>query len=236
MIKVFVGTMYTIENEIQECINSILKQKNVEIDHAIVSNLPEKEAHNRLWDHWHSRMNDFDLFVKVDADTVVRSDHAFEVAYNLIKEKNATGIQAPLLDHLSSNLINGLNFFSTKVSFNVSTSDLYCDRVDIGNTHILREYLPDELRPAGDHCPNPSNIQAFHYGLHRQLKNQTRVIGDVYKSFAANFTEPKMWAIIGSMYASEYKDHIGFNYSDKKFNDLFNHALSNIDSLREKLK
>jgi len=229
MIKVFVGTMYTIENELLQCVKSIHEQKNVQVEHVILSNLPEREAHNELWKNWHQRRNQgFDMFVKVDADTIVKSHDVFKIAHKTMIDLNATGIQAPLHDHISGVDINGLNFFMPVVSFSESTSELYCDRADIGNDRTLRgKDLPSQLRPAGDHCKNPSNIQAFHYGLHRMLKGQHVTLNSVKNTFKSLRLESSKWALIGAQYASYYSEHTGFNYSDEKFKQHFDHALKN---------
>lgn len=232
MIKVFVGTMYTIENELLQCVKSIHEQTEVSIEHVILSNLPEREAHNELWKNWHQRRDQgFDMFVKVDADTIIKSPDVFKVAHKTMIDFNATGIQAPLYDYISGIEINGLNFFMPAVSFKESTSELYCDRADIGNDNTLRgSKLPNQLKPAGYHCKNPSNIQAFHYGLHRMLKGQHATLNSVKNMFRTTKLESSKWALFGTQYASQYPGHIGFNYSDEKFQQHFDHALKNEES------
>ena len=44
--------------------------------HEIISGLREHEAHNKLWEKWNSVKAKHDLFVKIDADTVLNDEHS----------------------------------------------------------------------------------------------------------------------------------------------------------------
>lgn len=48
-MRLFVGTLYTIENEFDECVASIALQSYRNFQHFVFRNLPNKEAHDALY-------------------------------------------------------------------------------------------------------------------------------------------------------------------------------------------
>lgn len=201
--RVFFGTLYSNESEFEACKSTIQNQKNLEsIYHHVIEGMKEKDAHNALWNSWESKKTNFDLFVKVDADTIIIDDEAISRVWKLFEEnKRVTGVQLRLLDYFTDNLISGLNFFTPAVIFNISP-DLYCDRVDTNHDVVLKGDFVKHLEPIGYHCKNPSLVQSFHYGLHRMLKNQRDTIRKV---FLASREEPRKFALLGAAYALQHK-------------------------------
>lgn len=206
--KVFVGTLYSKEGGFDECTSAIARQKNVFIEHAVIANLAEKEAHNRLWYLWRKLKDDgFDMFVKVDADTVLQHDNVIDEFWKLMSSNpRITGIQAPLFDFFTNSNINGLNCFSPKVTFLDTKDDLYCDRnVDVDHDMLVGSTnVPATLSPAGRHAFNPTEIQAFRYGLHRRLKNQRETIEKLQAAYDAHGTKERYWALLGAWNAAEF--------------------------------
>ena len=47
--RIFIGTMYCGEGDFPRCLKAITSQTGVIIDHKIISNQPEKRAHDSLW-------------------------------------------------------------------------------------------------------------------------------------------------------------------------------------------
>ena len=89
MKSIFIGTLFNGESEFFEHSKAINSQDKVNYTHHVIKNLPEHEAHKQLWLDWESNQNKFDLFVKIDADTVLNRSTAlyeitklFEVDYN----------------------------------------------------------------------------------------------------------------------------------------------------------
>ena len=177
--NVFIGTMFTGEGDYDDACLAISNQQNVKIHHVVIKNLPEKEAHNALWSAWREAKNDFDMFVKVDADTILSHQNViFELWTMMFKNTRITGIQAPLYDHFTDGEINGLNCFSPKVTFRDTADSLFCDRnVDVDHDIVIKASdVPLSLKPAGIHCSKAHHLQAFHFGVHRMLKNQHGII------------------------------------------------------------
>lgn len=227
--RIFVGTMYSGEGDREECDRMIVSQIGVDVKHHIIENMPEKQAHNVLWKAWNESKTSFDLFVKVDADTVLTSEQTLLTIWETMSvNPRITGMQAPLMDFFTNGLINGLNCFTPKVTFNESSDELFCDRrVDVDHDIVIASTeVPETLRPAGFHCYRSTPKQAFHFGLHRALKNQTLVIDLLRKAYKANGDDIRAYALLGVECSKVFQDKVGFNYADERFQMAFN-AVSN---------
>jgi len=239
MPRCFIGTLHSGEGDFDKCCKMLSSQENVEITHKIISNLPEKEAHNELWKAWYNvkQQMHYDVFVKVDADTVLRDT---KTLFNIVNEFNnndqLTGIQAPLMDYMTDQLINGLNCFGPTVKFNVTESLLYCDRnVDTGHNVVLRQNdLKSCLVPAGYHCYNSTDIQAFHYGVHRALKNQTHTILRVKDVWLIKQDRTRALALIGARMAENF-NHTNHNYTGDTLKAMFALAEATYDKQIESI-
>jgi hypothetical protein len=230
--KIFVGTLHTCEGDFSECTRMIKDQVDVEVTHFVVSGQPEKAAHNTLWNAWNDVKDKYGLFIKVDADTVVRDVSTFSLIWAQFQaEPRLTGIQAPLHDYMTDGLINGLNCSSPKVIYSPTLDGLYCDRgVDSGHDLVYRNgQLPAGLVPAGFHCHRSTEEQAFHYGLHRALKNQVENMARVKSAWVKGRDRIRGMALIGQLMAP-YFSRDNHNYSDPLFQQMFNEAQSSYDS------
>ena len=231
--KVFVGTMFSGEGDFEECIQSINRQRNVEVKHFIVKNLPEREAHNTLFSEWNNQKENFDFFTKIDADTVLSHPFILENFGKMFQSNSRfTSIQAPLHDYFTNELINGLNSFVPRVVFNPSP-ELYCDRVDTNHdVQVKSSEVVRELNPAGYHCYSATPRQAFHFGLHRKLKGQNDIINRVAMAYEVNkwpgMVDARAFALAGAGAASQCAGE--HNYTDTKFEELFQKALQEINT------
>lgn len=225
--------MYCGEGDFDYCCEAIKSQKNVDVKHHIIKNKPEKEAHNDLWSAWREakKQDDYDMFVKVDADTVINENVLYEFSLIMKANPRVTGMQASLMDFFTLKFINGLNCFGPSVEFLDTTSELYCDRnVDVGHDLVIKaDLLPETLRPAGYHCFFSSNKQAFHFGVHRALKKQFHILDDIKTAYASNPNKKRALALLGAS-ASKNFDMGGFNYNDDLFNEQFQIALHELNN------
>ena len=232
MTKIFVGTLYSQEGEFDACVKCIHEQVGIEVTHFIVAGYDEKAAHNVLWDEWNAQKHCHDLFVKVDADTLLRENDTLERIARLFEaDKRITGMQAPLYDYMTDGPIYGLSAFSPAVIFRRSNDGLFCDHgVDTGHDLVLREQdLPPELCPAGTHCVMSTDRQAFHFGLHRALKNQGKIIMKVYVAWAQHRDRPRAFVLAGADAACQFTHRLGgFNYNDPEFIAAFDTAKKRI--------
>jgi hypothetical protein len=77
-MRILAGTLYTIENEFEDCCRSIRNQTYKNYDHLVIRNLPKKEAHNNLYQAFVDEADRYDLLVKIDADMVLCDENLFE--------------------------------------------------------------------------------------------------------------------------------------------------------------
>lgn len=233
--RVFVGTLYCGEGEFGLCSRAIRKQENVVVEHFVVKDKPEAEAHNKLWAAWREKKNDFDIFVKIDADTVLKNNNILSQIVGVFKsDSKITGMQCPLQDYFTSGPINGLNCFSKEVIFNDTKDSLFCDRnIDVNHNIVIKsDKVPAILSPAGWHCYHATDMQSFHYGLHRQLKNQNNIIKSVKNAWLMNEKDKRRgYALLGATFAKSFYGTNEFNYADKKFQIAFETCKLNYDQL-----
>ena len=75
-MRLFVGTLYCEGKELEECTAKIQQQVCRNFEHFVYKFLPNKEAHDTLFRDFLSRP-EFDVLVKVDADTGICEDTFF---------------------------------------------------------------------------------------------------------------------------------------------------------------
>lgn len=163
-------------------------------------------------------------------------DWALRVLPAIQRHPRVTGIQAPLLDYFTDCYINGLNCFSPRVIFRDTADELFCDRrVDVNHDIEFKAgQVPDRLRPAGYHCYHATEVQAFHFGLHRALKNQAQILDQVRQAWKHHGDRQRALALMGAECASMFHTG-GFNYLDERFKQAFDGVLRRFDELKETL-
>lgn len=212
--------MYCGEGDFAECCKSIVDQVGVQVTHKVIADLPEKEAHNQLWQSWRDAKSTHDMFVKIDADTVLTHNQVLAEFWQMMQANpRITGIQAPLLDYFTDGYINGLNCFSPKVTFRDSADELFCDRqVDVDHDIVVKANgVSERLRPPGWHCYHATDAQAFHFGLHRALKGQKQVLELVRLAQVRHGDRLRKLALAGAACSIDFAMRNGFNYSDERF-------------------
>lgn len=235
--RVFVGTMHYQEGDFQSCLRAVQGQRGISLTHFLVSGLGERRAHEELWAEWRIAAPEHDVFVKVDADTVLAHEEVLVELWRLmVSDTRITGIQAPLHDFFTDGFINGLNAFSPRVTFRDSTDPLFVDRVDMGHDVIIQSgAVPTRLQPAGLHCHEATDAQAFHYGLHRALKGQAHVIDRVRSAWTKTNDRTRAMALLGARAASAFSDRCGFSYPDDRFKQALAAAIVSFDDLTDQV-
>lgn len=218
--RIFVGTMHSAESEFEECKQKIAQQSCVEVHHCILENLPEYEAHNKLWESWNSVKSDFDLFIKVDADTLIDDSLMFsKIWLEFEKTPRLTGMQIKLHDYFTDGLISGLNCFSPRVVFKPATSRLHADHADTNHDIVFKGKEVIHLTPAGRHCAYPGQKQSFHYGLHRMKKGQVDTIRNVLDAWKRIGGDGRLFALHGAAVA--LRKNIEHDYGSLSFEQEF---------------
>ena len=203
MKSIFIGTLFNGESEFLEHSKAIQSQENVIIKHHVIKNFPEHKAHKQLWIDWQANHQKYDLFVKIDADTVLsRSTALFEIV-RLFEEINVTGAQIKILDYFSCSLISGINAFNPEVKFKKKVSKLFPDKVDYNHKVVLKGNSVSHLEPIAFHCLTPNPRQSFYYGFHRMLKNQDKILALVASNWFVSKDSGREWALHGALCASK---------------------------------
>lgn len=219
--KIFVGTLECGEAEFDQCCQAISSQKKVRAKQFIISNKTEFEAHSSLWAVWSKEKYNFDIFVKIDADTILSRPTALYEIHQLFRNKDITGVQILLQDYFTDSLMPGLNAFSKDVKFKDAKNKLFADHSDYNHNVVLKGEKVRHLAPIGWHCLNPNSKQAFHFGLHRALKKQSTVLQKCAHAWLKNRDNPRAWALLGAMRAG-WRMKKNYDYSNKKFENAFN--------------
>jgi hypothetical protein len=167
--KILIGTLYSGENELNDCIKSVKKQNYTNWKHKIFRNLPNKEAHDTLYGFFMNNQKEYDLFIKLDADMVFINKNALDEIVNIFrKNKNLDHLVTAVHDFFSDSLIMGLHIFSNKVWWEKNEDDLFVDpNPSRAGKKINIKEVP---APFVTHSPNPSLMQAYNFGVHRTSK------------------------------------------------------------------
>ena len=224
--RILIGTLFCGESQIDKCKEAVRSQKYVNIDQYIVEGFPSVQAHNELWRFWNEHRSEYDMLVKVDADMVLIDDTIIHRLYEFMWNGNGVnGVQVGLHDYFTDSVIFGVNCFSPKVWFEQAQDDYMCDRtyknVDVfvlGNSLRVQH-----LGLGGEHAPDPTPQQAFHFGMYRKLKNQTRILEQMQAAYDKHKDEGRKWALIGARCASEHMRH-HTSYLDEEFQKAFEEA------------
>jgi hypothetical protein len=218
--RVLVCTLENGEAEFEEARLAILAQSGVEVVHIVISGLNEKAAHLRLGQIWNHQRQRFDMFAKIDADTVLSNSLVLTRVFTRMKEANATGLQIRLKDYFSDSMILGANFFSPEVHFRRARLPLFPDHSDVGHSKVLKGDQLLDLEPVGYHCKYPNAYQSYHYGYRRFLKNQLEIVKQVIQVWKREKDPAREWAVKGFIDASKRRSPKVL-FSSKQVNSSF---------------
>jgi hypothetical protein len=237
--RLFIGTMYSGENEFEECCQMINAQSYKNFEHFIYKGLNYKDAHDALYNDFMSKSDEFDIMIKVDADMVIRETSFFEwVVKKFRQEEELDMLTMALHDFYLNELIWGMHAYRNSVKWNTGNEIVYTDRMHVNDTIRKREVIYDIK---ADHCKNPTDMQAFHFGFHRALKAvqpgriKARLDGNwdvlykIYKNFAHNNDIRLAYCLAGAeeVYAGFFHES---NISYNKFlESLFDIKFKNMD-------
>jgi hypothetical protein len=168
-MQILVGTLYTIENEFDECVAALGRQTLQSFDHFVIQGVPNREAHDQLYQRFMNNAQEYDLFIKLDADMIIISEQLFSSIVDRFEhEANMDLLTIMVQDFFTGRLIQGLHTFRSTVQWSQRADDVFTDAHSIPRNRTVVD--DNDLAPAAYHCKNPSDFQAFHYGLHRGVK------------------------------------------------------------------
>lgn len=210
-MKVLIVTLYSGEAEFDACCRSVLDQKNVTIVHHIIKNLPNREAHQRLYRKFQDDRREYDFLVKLDADMVFSRDDSLAKMLSGF----SPGIDAlfyTVWDRLTQSRMWSINIFRSTCSFEFDNNDpLFTDRLPVHHTGKKLSIVDEDNLVL--HAPFPSEFQAFMFGVHRAFKvvqqgariprleasyHQMRILRNVWKNYNDNNDEMALAALCGA--------------------------------------
>jgi hypothetical protein len=170
---ILVLTLYSGENELDQCIESLQNQFYQNFEHQVFRFLPNVEAHQTLYGTIQNKKNEYDLFVKLDADMVFRSKEALADIVNIFHTyKNLDHAIFGVRDWYSGLDIVGMHAFSNNVTWKSLNDNLFVDPSPYVPGRRIR--FLSAPSPIADHSPNPSTSEAYSFGWHRALKIMQR--------------------------------------------------------------
>lgn len=168
-MRILIVSLYSGENEFSDSVKSVDFQTFKDWKHVVFKNLPNKEAHEKLYNYFMESQSAYDLFIKLDADMVFTNKFALHKIIRIFEaEENLDHLILGVKDWYSSLPIEGLHIFSNRTTWLKSSELLNVDtqpnfpgkRIKLVHTHD----------PIAYHSPNPSINQAYQFGVHRTLK------------------------------------------------------------------
>lgn len=168
--RFLVLTLHSGENEFEACRDSVAAQTDVDVTQDIISGYSNIEAHRILYRKVMEQAGNYDLFMKLDADMVLKRPSALaEIACFFKKRPSLDQLVVKVDDHYTGTPIFGVHTFSPRVSWRLDSSEtLFADPDPEFEGGLIRD--PQEIPIFVDHAPNPSGYQAFYFGFHRMLK------------------------------------------------------------------
>jgi hypothetical protein len=169
MIRVRAFILYSQENEYNDCINSLKRQRGIHLTISEIAGLPNLEAHKTLYQRIMDESLDYDFAVKVDADMVFNYDLAILDSINCMMSRGKDHAVFLLEDYASRRKIYGMHFFTTNCKWELNyAEDLFVDpNPKTIHGMVMINSFPS---PIAVHSPNPSLAQAWFYGFHRMKK------------------------------------------------------------------
>jgi len=162
-MRIFVGTLYSGENELSGCIESVCKQTYEDHVQFFFEGLPKKEAHDE--ENKTFAESDFDILVHLGADTVLTDNYFFNgLVKNFTNNDWLQQITVPLWDFFSNQVIWGINAYHN-IEWEERDERVFTDFMPIRKGCEVKIY-----HIVGIHCPNPGWFQSFHYGAHKAMK------------------------------------------------------------------
>ena len=163
--------MYSGENEFNKCIDSVENQKcDFQFEQIFIKNKTNQDAHNELYSIIMERHASYQYFVKLDADMIFTSTSSLQTLVNLAIQSKADIFSIPVDDYMTGKMIWGLNIYKSGIKWKLGTESIFTDQQSlIGENTVIHKKLSKE-NSLVSHASDPSDFQAFLFGIHRASK------------------------------------------------------------------
>jgi len=168
-LRVLILTLYSGESDFSDCVDAVANQDYPLKTHEVIRLLPNKEAHDSVYRKIEEERDNYDVFVKLDADMVFLDWGALgRIVSQFQASSDLDHAIFTVRDWLSQKEIFGLHAFSNRVYWQLSDDPLF---VDPSPSRPGRKiFFSGPPSPIADHCPNPGLEEAYVVGRHRAMK------------------------------------------------------------------
>lgn len=248
-MKILAGIMYCGENEFEDCIKAIKSQTYKNYDYFIIKNKPNVIAHKELYSRFIEKSHAYDIFIKIDADMVLTKNNFFSsLTKRFADEPSLEHLEISIHDFYTDSLIPGIHIFRNNIILENTEETIFVDRVILKKNYKYDNYM---LSPAAQHSPNPSDLQSFHFGIHKAIKalqmfnkkssatktiRHFRNIRKLKNNFIRTKDQRLKIALIGAEMALHYcysPDIL--NYNNSRLKKLFHEILQKSDASKNNL-
>lgn len=170
-MKVLIITLYSGENEFNKCIDSVESQKcDFQFEQIFIKNKTKQDAHNELYSTIMERSNSYQYFVKLDSDMIFTSINSLQKIIDLALQSQADIFAIPVDDYMTGKMIWSLNVYRSGLKWQLGTQNIFTDQQNIiGGYKKIHKKLYKE-NSLVSHASDPSDFQAFLFGVHRASK------------------------------------------------------------------
>ena len=169
LVKIGIGIFYSGENEFEACLDALEAQSYSNYSLKVFKGLGNKEAHDALYSYFMSVSGSHDIFVKLDADMVLRTPEILnEIAELFARENELDHATFTVFDWYSQRPIVGLHAFSKRASWKPLKESLFVDHNPTIPGHRIMVW--EAPSPVADHSPDTTAETAYLFGVHRALK------------------------------------------------------------------
>lgn len=168
-MRFLVVTMHAGEPQFERCIEALRAQQGVEVQHVLISDLPNLAAHARCYEEIQTRSAEYDVAAKLDADMVLSGERVLErIGRWFLADPDLDHAQLALHDFFTDRPIMGLQVFSSRVRWLERSDGLFVDAAPLVPGRRIDVWEPQVA--IADHAPDPTLLQAFRFGIHRAQK------------------------------------------------------------------
>lgn len=168
MARLLILTLSSGEAALPVLTQQLGTQSFTDFEHEVISGLPNRAAHARLYRTIMDRAASFELFLKLDADMTLRSAASLGEAVSATEAH--PGVQHfafPVWDAFTESETLGVHMFRSGVTWGEITDDLFVDPDPPNVTRILWQGPP---APFVNHGEVVSDFECFAFGVHKFLK------------------------------------------------------------------
>lgn len=159
--------LYSGESEYEESVESLNAQSLNSWDLYEIKNQPKKVAHDSLYGYFMSQSNNYEYFLKLDADMVFVSKNTLQEMVDTFEQNDLAHLISYVRDVPSGIDIPGIQMFRSDSKWLGSNDPLNTDYAPkiFGNTVAVLD------KHWINHMPNSTDYQLFRYGIHKALKS-----------------------------------------------------------------